>query len=182
VLIRCLIVFTFLATIAAGRAVSQEPLDSWQKTIADATFRKHGVDQPKHSPAGFLGNPHYQCETIGLGGTVVRVGPHGFTAPAAPAVDRTGHLESRPYLSQQHWWDEEAHRHQPFEVIGGYGPEVAAAIRARNDAPQPRILLCSTETRGSEIRRAMRAGADAYLLKPFDKDKIAHRLQRFGFL
>jgi hypothetical protein len=126
VLIRFLIVFAFLATIAAGRAVSQEPLDSWQKTIADATFRKHGVDQPKHSPAGFLGNPHYQCETIGLGGTVVRVGPHGFTAPAAPAVDRTGHLESRPYLSQQHWWDEEAHRHQPFEVIGGYGPEVAA--------------------------------------------------------
>lgn len=62
------------------------------------------------------------------------------------------------------------------------GPEVAAAIRARQTGPQPCILLCSTETRVGEIRRAMRAGADSYLLKPFDKEKLAHRLRRFGFL
>ena len=62
------------------------------------------------------------------------------------------------------------------------GPEVAAAIRARTGAPQPRILLCSTETRVGEIRKAMRAGVNSYLLKPFDRDKLAHRLQRFGFL
>lgn len=62
------------------------------------------------------------------------------------------------------------------------GPEVAMAIRAREAAPRPRILLCSTETRVGEIRKAMRAGADSYLLKPFDKDKLTHRLQRFGFL
>lgn len=62
------------------------------------------------------------------------------------------------------------------------GPEVASAIRALTDRPQPRILLCSTETRVGEIRKAMRAGANSYLLKPFDRDKLAHRLQRFGFL
>lgn len=62
------------------------------------------------------------------------------------------------------------------------GPDVAAAIRARKDAPQPRILLCSTETRVAEIRKAMRAGVNSYLQKPFDKAKLAHRLQRFGFL
>ncbi len=62
------------------------------------------------------------------------------------------------------------------------GPEVAMALRARGTSPPPRILLCSTETRVGEIRKAMRAGADSYLLKPFDKDKLTHRLQRFGFL
>lgn len=104
---------------------ADDVLPLWHTTIATAAMLKQGVNGPEALPAGFLGNPHYQCETIGLGGTVVRVGPHGFTAPAAPAVDRTGHLESRPYLSQQHWWDEEAHRHQPFEMIGGYGRDVA---------------------------------------------------------
>ena len=111
--------------VAGGRPAAQDALPLWNKTVAAAAFRKQGVERPEQPPAGYLANPHYQCETIGLGGTVVRVGPHGFTSPAAPAVDRTGHLESRPYLSQQHWWDEEAHRHQPFDLVGGYGNDVA---------------------------------------------------------
>lgn len=110
--------------VAVSRPAAQDAVPSWQKTVAAAAFRKQGVDRAERPPAGFLANPHYQCETIGLGGTVVRVGPHGFTSPAAPVVDRTGHLESRPYLSQQHWWDDEAHRHQPFELVGGYGDDV----------------------------------------------------------
>jgi two-component system chemotaxis response regulator CheY len=62
------------------------------------------------------------------------------------------------------------------------GPEVARAIRARDGGSQPKILLCSTETRVGEIRTAMRSGIDSYLLKPFNKAKLAHRLHRFGFL
>jgi two-component system chemotaxis response regulator CheY len=76
-----------------------------------------------------------------------------------------------PALIVLDWWMEDM-----------TGPEVAATIRARPDSPQPCILLCSTETRVAEIRRAMRAGANSYLLKPFDRDKLTHRLQRFGFL
>ena len=99
--------------------------------------------------------------------------PLGFTVSEA-ASGREALLQcdaKAPALIILDWWMDDMN-----------GPEVAAAIRARKDVPQPRILLCSTETRGSEIRRAMRAGADSYLPKPFDKDKIAHRLQRFGFL
>ncbi len=116
-----------LATaVLSGRLLAaDDALPAWHDTIAAAAMRKQGLDRLETPPGGYLGHPHYQCETIGLGGTVVRVGPHGFTTPAAPAVDCTGHLESRPYLSQQHWWDEEAHRHQPFEVVGGYGDDVA---------------------------------------------------------
>jgi len=117
--------------VSGGPLTADDVLPLWLKTVAAAAMHKQGVDRPEAAPGGYLHHPHYQCETIGLGGTVVRVGPHGFTSPAAPAVDHTGHLESRPYLSQQHWWDEEAHRHQPFEVVGGYGADVAPGeIRA----------------------------------------------------
>ncbi len=76
-----------------------------------------------------------------------------------------------PALIVLDWWMEDMN-----------GPEVATAIRAQTDWPQPRILLCSTETRVAEIRKAMRAGVNSYLLKPFDKEKLTHRLQRFGIL
>lgn len=114
-----------IAVFVAAGPLPADDLPPWPKTVAAAAFHKQGVDGPEAAPGGYLRHPQYQCETIGLGGTVVRVGPHGFTAPAAPAVDRTGHLESRPHLGQQHWWDEEAHRHQPFDIIGGYGADVA---------------------------------------------------------
>lgn len=76
-----------------------------------------------------------------------------------------------PALMILDWWMEDM-----------TGPEVAAAVRAQGGVRKPRILLCSTETRVAEIRKAMRVGVDSYLLKPFDKAKLAHRLQRFGFL
>lgn len=75
-----------------------------------------------------------------------------------------------PALIVLDWWMEDMN-----------GPEVARAIRARVGSVQPKILLCSTETRVGEIRAAMRSGVDSYLLKPFDKAKLAHRLHRFGF-
>jgi two-component system, chemotaxis family, chemotaxis protein CheY len=55
------------------------------------------------------------------------------------------------------------------------------AVRADPALRQPKLLLCSTETRLSAIRSALRAGADSYLLKPFNRDRLEHRLHRFGF-
>jgi two-component system, chemotaxis family, chemotaxis protein CheY len=54
------------------------------------------------------------------------------------------------------------------------------ALRALRDVPQPFILLMSTETRLNAIRMALRAGADSYLMKPFDQTRLEHRLRRFG--
>ncbi len=56
------------------------------------------------------------------------------------------------------------------------------ALRADMSVQQPKILLFSTETRLSQVRGALRAGADSYMLKPFDRAKLFHRLRRFGFL
>jgi two-component system chemotaxis response regulator CheY len=61
------------------------------------------------------------------------------------------------------------------------GPAVITALRGR-PGPQPKILLCSTETRLGVVRAAMRIGASSYLLKPFDRAALAHRIRRFGLL
>ena len=61
------------------------------------------------------------------------------------------------------------------------GIEFIETIKASNDKPIPKLLLCSTETRLKVIREAMKKGADSYLMKPFDRVALGHRLRRFGF-
>ncbi len=82
-------------------------------TMRQAAFVKEGL--------GRLYNPHYQYECIGLGGTTMRVGPNGFTKPGAPRVVDGGFLKHDPYLAYEYWWDEEGHRHIPFDLAAGYG-------------------------------------------------------------
>lgn len=69
-----------------------------------------------------------------------------------------------------------------WNMPGTDGIAFIRAVRANPALVQPRLLLCSTETRLSEIRRALRAGADSYLMKPFDRGLLAHRLRRFGLI
>ncbi len=69
-----------------------------------------------------------------------------------------------------------------WNMPGTDGIAFIRAVRADPALAQPRLLLCSTETRLSEIRRALRAGADSYLMKPFDRGQLAHRLRRFGLI
>ncbi len=61
------------------------------------------------------------------------------------------------------------------------GIEFIKIIKAFDCKPIPKLLLCSTETRLNMIRDAMKNGADSYLMKPFDRVTLAHRLRRFGF-
>ena len=68
-----------------------------------------------------LQNPQYQYECLGLGGTMMRVGTDGITSSAPGVINTNGWLKHLPYLSYQYWWDEEAHRHSPFDLTGGYG-------------------------------------------------------------
>jgi len=100
--------------LAQDLANASEPAQvSWGKTLGDAAFVKEGMDRFRH--------PQYEYECLGLGGTMMRVGPDGFTQPGACAVNTNGFLKHMPYLSYQYWWDEEGHRHLPFDLRGGYG-------------------------------------------------------------
>jgi hypothetical protein len=85
---------------------------TWEQTLGFAGMTKDGL--------GALNQPDYQYDIIGLAGTTLRVGPHGFTSPGAPNVLSPADLQYSPYLTYQYWWDEDSHRREPFEVIGGY--------------------------------------------------------------
>lgn len=105
------------ASLIAGVVKAADTVPgTWEKTIQQAAFVKEGLKRFRH--------PQYQYECLGLGGTVMRVGPDGFTQPGACDVNTNGFLRHMPYLSYQYWWDEEGHRHLPFDLMGGYGKKL----------------------------------------------------------
>lgn len=52
-------------------------------------------------------------------------------------------------------------------------------IRAMRDMPQPTIFVMMAEMNLALMTRAKRAGADDYVLKPFDRDQLTRRLHDF---
>lgn len=56
-------------------------------------------------------------------------------------------------------------------------------IRADADIdPQPTIIFCTTENEFSKIQEAVMAGANEYVMKPFDEAIIAGKLRQLGLL
>jgi two-component system chemotaxis response regulator CheY len=54
--------------------------------------------------------------------------------------------------------------------------EVLGTLRALPDGRKPLVIYCTTENDPSEIARALSAGADDYVLKPFDRESIRAKL------
>lgn len=46
----------------------------------------------------------------------------------------------------------------------------------------PKVLFCTTENEVAYIAKAMHAGADEYIMKPFDKDIFRSKLQEIGLI
>lgn len=44
----------------------------------------------------------------------------------------------------------------------------------------PKVMFCTAELDVAQIARAMRAGADDFLMKPFDREIIEQKLQEIG--
>lgn len=68
-----------------------------------------------------------------------------------------------------------------WEMPGLDGIGVAAEIRARH-GDGPKILFCSSHNDIAHIRKALEAGSDDYVMKPFDRDIIGHKLRTVGLL
>ncbi len=56
------------------------------------------------------------------------------------------------------------------------GTELISSVRLQPDGAHPYIVYCTTENDPNDIGRALAAGADDYILKPFDRDTL---LQKF---
>lgn len=60
-------------------------------------------------------------------------------------------------------------------VIGA--TEFLTALRAMPGGKRPVVIYCTTEHDPADINKAFAAGADAYLMKPYDRSSIEAKLQ-----
>ena len=60
------------------------------------------------------------------------------------------------------------------------GMEFLRALRQSDHADQPKVVFCTTENDVAHIRAAIAAGADEYVMKPFDRETIQSKLQIVG--
>lgn len=63
-------------------------------------------------------------------------------------------------------------------VMGGM--EFLRNLRERDVAVQPKVVFCTTENDAAHIRAAIEAGADEYVMKPFDRETLETKLQIVG--
>lgn len=60
------------------------------------------------------------------------------------------------------------------------GMEFLRALHASSIMPKPKVIFCTTENGIAHIRAAIEAGADEYVMKPFDRDTLVSKLQLVG--
>jgi two-component system chemotaxis response regulator CheY len=62
------------------------------------------------------------------------------------------------------------------------GLEFLRALRLEPGGGRPKVLFCTTENDLQHIAAALAAGADEYLMKPFDEQILAAKLEQAGAL
>ena len=60
------------------------------------------------------------------------------------------------------------------------GLDFMKELRSRSDIMQPIIVFCTTENDMSHIRMAIEAGANEYIMKPFDREIIEAKFSQVG--
>ena len=61
------------------------------------------------------------------------------------------------------------------------GIEFINQLRKRPGGDKPKVVFCTTENDVAHIREAISAGADEYVMKPFDHETLQIKLQLVGF-
>ena len=60
------------------------------------------------------------------------------------------------------------------------GLEFLRALDEEGIEPRPKVVFCTTENGAAHIRAAIEAGADEYIMKPFDRDTLASKFSLVG--
>lgn len=68
--------------------------------------------------------------------------------------------------------------HMP--VMGGI--EFLSSLRMQQNGEKPVVFYCTTENDPIDIARALAAGADEYILKPFDREGVRSKLADMGMV
>jgi two-component system, chemotaxis family, chemotaxis protein CheY len=62
------------------------------------------------------------------------------------------------------------------------GYEFLRALRRLPGGDKPKVVFCTTENDVAHIARALHAGANEYIMKPFDKEIVEAKFQEVGLL
>jgi two-component system chemotaxis response regulator CheY len=79
-------------------------------------------------------------------------------------------------------------RHMPDAVLLDWnmpkmdGYEFLRALRRMPDGDRPKVVFCTTENDVAHIARALHAGANEYIMKPFDKEIVEAKFQEVGLI
>ena len=65
-------------------------------------------------------------------------------------------------------------------VMDGY--EFLGNLRRMPGGDVPKVVFCTTENGMDHISRALHAGANEYIMKPFDKDIVTAKFQEVGLI
>ena len=80
------------------------------------------------------------------------------------------------------------HEHMPDLIFLDWnlpsmkGVDFVKSVRGQQDGGRPVILFCTTENDSQEIAAAMTAGANDYVMKPFDAAQIRAKLADIGVM
>lgn len=61
------------------------------------------------------------------------------------------------------------------------GVEFLKALRTLPNGGMPKVIFCTSESDMDRIATALEAGADEYIMKPFDDDILNTKLDMIGF-
>ena len=62
------------------------------------------------------------------------------------------------------------------------GLEFLVQLRSTDNGSKPKVIFCTTENDISHIAQAVQAGADEYIMKPFDREILENKFQEVGLL
>ena len=62
------------------------------------------------------------------------------------------------------------------------GLEFIQKVRAQNDLSDVKLMMVTTETEIEQMAKALEAGADEYIMKPFTTEAIQEKLRLMGVL
>ena len=62
------------------------------------------------------------------------------------------------------------------------GLEYLTKLREMTNGEKPKVVFCTTENDVAHIARAIRAGANEYIMKPFDREIVEAKFQEVGLI
>jgi len=69
-----------------------------------------------------------------------------------------------------------------WDMPGISGVELVDWLGRHPDAERTKVLFCTSQVMLSEMTKAKRAGADGFLLKPFNRQQLANKFAELGLI